>query len=520
MTARTKQELYDRFSSGGSATHNISQIEQEFEDLIDSIGVTGSLTVAASDASNASKGRADYRCDGTADNVEIQAALDALPAAGGKVVLSEGTFTITTGITETSDNVHIQGAGMEATKIVPADALTAFTFDGAPFGSISDLSISAASQQTSGAGVHWYKNCYQMHAERVFINNMYDGFIVESYIVATGVSQVYAGWITDCVFWETKNDVFSLLRFCGLFIEGCIAWNTTNCANGIHWTGGTAPFASEALWIRNCDFMLCGVGFHIDNTDGDISLAHLFLNNVAFDTGSGAGVYITGTNTIWQLHFDNLWCSGSTAGHGFVLYDASGLKNCSLTSPKLQSNYNSGIWINSGSNIQIIGGTINDNNQEDSGTLGEKHGIYMYAGTDVSIIGTRIGNVAGTGNQDYGIYLETGVTRAMVQSCNLLDNDTAGMYAADWTDSMARNNYGTVTENSGTSAIASGQTTKVVAHGLATTPTAVSIDFREQGTSDYGRWWVSALGSTGFTLNVSADPGASNLDFGWEAKVR
>ena len=35
MTARTKQELYDRFSSGGSAKKNISQRQQEFEDLID-----------------------------------------------------------------------------------------------------------------------------------------------------------------------------------------------------------------------------------------------------------------------------------------------------------------------------------------------------------------------------------------------------------------------------------------------------------------------------------------------------
>jgi hypothetical protein len=35
MTARTKQELYDRFCSTGSAKRSISQIETRFEDLID-----------------------------------------------------------------------------------------------------------------------------------------------------------------------------------------------------------------------------------------------------------------------------------------------------------------------------------------------------------------------------------------------------------------------------------------------------------------------------------------------------
>lgn len=43
----------------------------------------GTFVVAASDASPGSKKRADYICDGTADDVEIQAALDALPAGGG-----------------------------------------------------------------------------------------------------------------------------------------------------------------------------------------------------------------------------------------------------------------------------------------------------------------------------------------------------------------------------------------------------------------------------------------------------
>ncbi len=55
--------------------------------------MTATIVVAASDSLN--KAAANYVCDGTADNVEIQAAIDALPAGGGKVVLLEGTYIVT-----------------------------------------------------------------------------------------------------------------------------------------------------------------------------------------------------------------------------------------------------------------------------------------------------------------------------------------------------------------------------------------------------------------------------------------
>ncbi|MDD3932238.1 MAG: hypothetical protein PHP55_00105 [Methanoculleus sp.] len=53
------------------------------------------ITVAASDSSAAARASADYLCDGVNDQQEIQAALDALPAAGGEVVLTEGKFLCT-----------------------------------------------------------------------------------------------------------------------------------------------------------------------------------------------------------------------------------------------------------------------------------------------------------------------------------------------------------------------------------------------------------------------------------------
>jgi parallel beta-helix repeat protein len=53
----------------------------------------------------------DYLCDGTADQVEINNAITALPATGGEIVILDGTYNITAKIDVTKDNVSIRGNG-------------------------------------------------------------------------------------------------------------------------------------------------------------------------------------------------------------------------------------------------------------------------------------------------------------------------------------------------------------------------------------------------------------------------
>jgi len=71
--------------------------------------MTATIVVAASDSLN--KAAANYKCDGIADDVEIQAAIDALPAGGGKVVLLEGTYNITAQINFNIANSTIEAMG-------------------------------------------------------------------------------------------------------------------------------------------------------------------------------------------------------------------------------------------------------------------------------------------------------------------------------------------------------------------------------------------------------------------------
>ena len=53
----------------------------------------------------------DYLCDGTADDVEINAAIQALPGTGGEIVILDGTYNITATIAMNKDNVTLSGNG-------------------------------------------------------------------------------------------------------------------------------------------------------------------------------------------------------------------------------------------------------------------------------------------------------------------------------------------------------------------------------------------------------------------------
>lgn len=74
------------------------------------LGYEATLTVAASDAIARVRAKADYICDGTDDDIQIQTAIDALPAAGGLVTLSEGNFVVGS-VIDLVSNSGIRGLG-------------------------------------------------------------------------------------------------------------------------------------------------------------------------------------------------------------------------------------------------------------------------------------------------------------------------------------------------------------------------------------------------------------------------
>lgn len=99
----------------------------DVRDMLVSIMPTGrsvTMTVAGSNLSTAEKVRADYVCDGTADEAEFVSAIAALGVQGGIVVGLPGSVFNTTGIIEVTANSRVV-VSLYGTKVVPGAGVTA-----------------------------------------------------------------------------------------------------------------------------------------------------------------------------------------------------------------------------------------------------------------------------------------------------------------------------------------------------------------------------------------------------------
>ena len=152
-------EVYNDTGSGWVEIANQTHVHLNDHAAIHTHYSATTLFVAATNASQDMKDIADYTCDGVADEVQINAAIAALPLNGGIVELSYGTFTIADPIAWTKADVIIKGHGKDATVINVAsgencnavamgDGVTQVVYP-----TIHDLKLTTHSANTSGSGV-------------------------------------------------------------------------------------------------------------------------------------------------------------------------------------------------------------------------------------------------------------------------------------------------------------------------------------------------------------------------------
>ena len=97
----------------GQDAVNLRYVQANFAPK-DSAGSSGKRTcrfVVGTSAAGWTKDDCDYLCDGVADQVEINAAIQALPSGGGEIVILDGTYNITATIAMDKDNVKLSGNG-------------------------------------------------------------------------------------------------------------------------------------------------------------------------------------------------------------------------------------------------------------------------------------------------------------------------------------------------------------------------------------------------------------------------
>ncbi len=215
---------------------------------------TATFVVAASDSVH--KYEADYFCDGTNDHVQINAALNALPASGGKVVLLDGTFTIVDPITFPKNKATLEGQGRST--FINGDGL-ATTEHGIVISGKDDSIVRNLSIQTEDGGG---KFCYA-----IFIEDGSDNFLIE------GVTVVNSD--RDGIHIEGTNILDGL-------IQGCRIEDVDNYGIWVAMDGGNYMYRLrvESCYLAGGDDATGGLVFE-DVEDGVIS------NNIIKDWGGG-----------------------------------------------------------------------------------------------------------------------------------------------------------------------------------------------------------------------------------------
>lgn len=169
----------------------------------------------------------DYLCDGTADDVEIKAAISALPSGGGEILLLDGTYNISSSIAISKANVTLRGSGASTVLTRKFNGTSSNGVIGCSAAScrICDLTIDGnKSAYTSGnnRGVYASTSATNIRIDNVTVQNSYIGF---------ALSGMNGGSIVNSKTKVCSSISIFISAASGIGVEGCSL--ATNGGNGI-----------------------------------------------------------------------------------------------------------------------------------------------------------------------------------------------------------------------------------------------------------------------------------------------
>ena len=245
------------------------------------------------------------------------------------------------------------------------------------------------------------------------------------------------------------------------------------------------------------------IGIKVAKPNNRIVNNYISGNSYGIDVLSGANQTIVSGNVVVENTVSGIYLDG--AGDG-----------CSVVGNIICSNGGHGIQIGSNRNYYtiadnvimfngyhgitagniggVIKGNIIGNNNQANGTY---HGIYMTgASSKLTVEGNYIFDNQDTPTQRYGVYSAFATLIAIIKN-NFIEGNVDGAIGGSLDSCIIEDNYGFVTENSGT--ITFSGTSVSFTHGLAGTPTQVFASFNSTG---YGGWSWTA-NSTHITITVA-----------------
>lgn len=450
----------------------------------------------------------------TDDTAAIQAAYNAA-GNGGIVFFPPGIYRYTGILNCNSDGVTLLGSNGSGDNLGTILRITHATNNGLVINGfrnkVKDIGFDSSVVRTGG---------YYIYFDTLGSNGGIEGVVMEDWWNGIGIiaeANVYVQRVTLSAPSTTTSGVgISVLAgddhrlqnvsiYGNLSSEPSIGLNVKNCGN---------------LYANNLSIIGCDQSLVMDPANGQGVFTAYFTNSF-FDTSATRGLLInpTGTGSVARIRFMGCWFGGSVSDQGALLNNGGSgiLSGVSFIDCHVVNNGNTGLQIEDATDIEVIGGIYAGNTN---------YGIIVASSVvDFRIKGALIGAGGGiTGNTVYGILLN-GSNDGFIIEGNDLRGNTSGAInptsvVVDATK-IIRNNLGYVTEAAGTGSIASGTTSAVITHGLSVTPTLknLSITLGNLSTTDPGQIYVNTFTSTQFTVHCRTNPGASNLDFSWQALV-
>ncbi len=409
--------------------------------------MAATIVVAASDSLN--KGAANYVCDGVADDVEINAALAALPA--GRVqketVKCIGTFTL-------------------AATITP------------PSYSTLDLTEARLVRVAAGGG------------HMINIDSMANVKVVGGVVDGNKAAQI-APYTAHCIRIDNASDVvIDRVEVKNSTLHGivctdalCTRVSILNCLT--HDNGAPGEIGSGVYMWAN-DSQVLGLTTY-DNTGDGVQASN--SNNLIIEAYSYSNDrYGTYENTCNNLVLRGVYNSNVSYG----VY----VQACLYAQVEVISLLNGTYGIRWTDTSYSFLRAISCNNSQ----TGTGYGLILINASTHNVITGVYSDDQGAHTQDYGIREQaTGDYNTIIGV--IATGNTVAQIATVGVNTIVRNNIGYITENSSLAAIPrdGATTTKAWPHGLAATPTSIIVTALETGGAGN---FVTTIGATNFTINI------------------
>lgn len=423
--------------------------------------------------------------------------------ASGSASLGCGRFPISSSLSMVLDGTALRGvaAGCSVLDINFASS-DAVTVKGLQNAGISDITLHANVQRTSGSA---------LHAQRTF--NLDLGNLIVSgphgadALLIDGSNSTHVRWL-NCRPPLPGNPsgyaAGACLHAIGDFVDLHI-----DHGSAANWHYGVQITHGSGVYAHDFDNVLSGNGVYVDpSAAARQRVFGLFFSNFLGDTSAGDNWLFAGDGPITDVSLSNCWASASLSASGFAFSNPR-IDGVRLSNSVALGNYGAGYSILAGRNY-LLGNDVAENNSA-AGPSAHAGAILAAAVSNVNISGGSFGQGGtdashGRNRQSYGIY-SAGASSLVITGANLQNNAKGGFGASPAAgDAVLIGNAGYRTAGGGRFVLPAGRMSVPVPTGLDAPDAAILYSVTpvtnpaDAGISSY---WVSPPSAGAITLNAS-----------------